>query len=119
VAVLDLDFEALVAAPRLSVEQQTVSRFPSSDIDLAFEVPEALAAQDVERAIRRSAGSDLRRLELFDVYRGSQVGEGKRGLGFRLRFQADDRTLTDAEVAGYRAAIVDTIESELGATLRG
>ena len=119
VAVLDLDFEALVNGPRLSLEQQAVSRFPSSDIDLAFEVPEALLAQEVEGAIRRSAGPDLRRLELFDVYRGSQVGDGKRGLGFRLRFQADDRTLTDAEVAGYRASIVDTIQSELGATLRG
>jgi phenylalanyl-tRNA synthetase beta chain len=64
----------------------------------------------------RSAGGDLLvRAELFDVYRAG----GHRSLAFSLRFQADDRTLTDAEVGDVRRAIIDAVQSSLPATLRG
>ncbi len=119
VAVVDVDFELLVSAARRSLEQQPVSRFPSSDIDLAFEIPDGISAEKVEVVIRRAGGDDLRRVELFDVYRGEQMGAEARGLAFRLRFQAADRTLTDAEVATYRVAIIGAVESDLGGTLRG
>ena len=56
-------------------------------------------------------------MELFDVYSGDQVGEAKKSLAFRLRFQAPDRTLTDEEVAERRAAIEAAL-SELGGQLR-
>ena len=62
-------------------------------------------------------GELLTRLELFDVYRGEQVGQGNKSLALRLEFQAPDRTLTDDEVAGVRALIEDRI-GELGGRLR-
>ena len=60
----------------------------------------------------------LDRWTLFDVYRGEQVGEGKKSLALRLEFRAPDRTLTDEEVASRRAEIARALE-EIGGTLRG
>jgi phenylalanyl-tRNA synthetase beta chain len=95
-----------------------VSRYPSSDIDLAFTVPETVAAGDVEATLRSSVGELLEWVRLFDVYRGDAVPEGTRSLAFRLRFQAQDRTLTDEEVAGLRHQAIDAVESAHAAKLR-
>ncbi len=119
VAWLDLDLRALQAAPRRSPIALDVSRFPSSDIDLAFVVDDAVAAGDVLATLRIAAGELLVDADLFDVYRGSGVPEGARSLGFSLRFCALDRTLTDAEVGERRAACIKAVEKGLGATLRG
>ena len=66
-----------------------------------------------------AAGELLEGIGLFDVYRGTQVGEGQRSLAFRLRFCAVDRTLTDQEVAALRARCIETVEARFGAQLRG
>ena len=66
-----------------------------------------------------AAGDLLADLSLFDVFRGAPVADGRRSLAFTLRFQADDRTLTDAEVAAVRTACIDAVQSNLSATLRG
>ena len=57
-------------------------------------------------------------MRVFDVYRGDQVGEGRKSLALRLEFRSSDRTLTDAEVAERRAGIRDAIAHETGGTLR-
>jgi phenylalanyl-tRNA synthetase beta chain len=119
VAWLDLDLAALHAAPRRSPTALDVSRFPSSDIDLAFVVPDDVAAGDVLRTLRESAGDLLVHADLFDVYRGTGVPEGNRSLAFSLRFCALDRTLTDAEVGERRAAVIAAVEKAHAATLRG
>ena len=94
------------------------SLFPSSDIDLAFEVDEGVPASAVEDAIRSAGGDLLWSVRLFDVYRGGGVAEGRRSLAFALRLQAADRTLTDADVARARQQIVDQVQATLAATLR-
>jgi phenylalanyl-tRNA synthetase beta chain len=116
---LDVDLEALLAAPRRPLEQAPVSRFPSSDIDLAFVVGAGVPAGAVEAAIRAAGGELLVGLELFDVYRGAGLPDGARSLAYRLRFCALDRTLTDADVATARAEVIAAVESATGATLRG
>lgn len=118
VAVVDLDLEVLWSAPRRPLEQQPVSRFPSADIDLAFAVPDSVSAAEVAATIADSGGSELVSLELFDVYRGEQVPAGSRGLAYRLRFQAPDRTLTDADVAARRNRIIASVTESHGAALR-
>ena len=119
VAWLDLSVEALLAATTRPIEQQPVSRFPSSDIDLAFEVKEEVAAGEVQATIAKEAGDLLVDLALFDVYRGSGVAEGARGLAYRLRLQAPDRTLTDKDVAEVRARVIATVTKAHSASLRG
>ena len=119
VAWIDLDVEAVLAAPTRPIEQQPVSRFPSSDIDLAFEVGEGVPAGEVQATIAREAGDLLVDLALFDVYRGPGVAEGTRGLAFRLRLQAPDRTLTDKDVAQVRDQVVKKVITVHQARLRG
>jgi phenylalanyl-tRNA synthetase beta chain len=119
IAWLDIDLTALQAAPRRSPVANDVSRFPSSDIDLAFVVPDDEAAGDVLATLTSTAGDLLVGAELFDVYRGAGVPESARSLAYRLRFCALDRTLTDAEVGERRAACIGAVEKAHRATLRG
>ena len=83
-----------------------ISRFPSSDIDLAFVVPDAVPAGRVEATLVQVGGELLESVQLFDVYRGESLGDGVRSLAYRLRFCALDRTLTDEEIGGLRAACI-------------
>ncbi len=117
VAYLEVDLGALFLAPRRSGAYRQISRFPSSDIDLAFEVGDAVSAAAVEATL--AGGHELVwSVGLFDVYRGAPVAEGSRSLAFTVRLQAVDRTLTDAEVAEARTALIGRVESAHAATLR-
>ena len=90
----------LLALEPAIAQWRPVSRFPSSDIDLAFVVARRRPGRRRSaRAIAGAAGELLADLELFDVYRGPGIDAGQRSLAFRLRLQAADHTLTDAEVA--------------------
>jgi phenylalanyl-tRNA synthetase beta chain len=118
VAVLEVDLEHLLALDHGNPQYRRVSRYPSSDLDLAFTVPDELPAAEVARALRDATAQAVSRLELFDVYRGPAVAEGYRSLAYRLRLQATDRTLTDADVADVRAKAV-AAAARVGAELRG
>ena len=118
VAVLELNTTVLLANEPKAPSWKPTSRFPSSDLDLAFETPESVTAEKVEKAIRQSAGGLLVDLALFDVYRGVGVRQGARSLAYRLRLQAPDRTLTDAETGEVRNKVV-AAAAKMGATLRG
>ncbi|HEV2811358.1 MAG TPA: phenylalanine--tRNA ligase subunit beta [Acidimicrobiales bacterium] len=118
VAWMELDLGRLLAAPRGAGAYRPVSRFPSSDIDLAFEVEDSTAAADVERTLRQAGGDLVAGVTLFDAYRGDQMGPGRRSLAWTIRFQAPDRTLTDEEVAAARSRLVDAVEGAHPATLR-
>jgi len=104
--------------PRRITVGGAVSRFPSSDIDLAFVVADRHAADAVANALRIAGGNLLESVHLFDVYRGTGIDDGFRSLAYRLRFCADDRTLTDEEVGGLRARCIDAVADDFGAVLR-
>ncbi len=70
------------------------------------------------RSSGRPAARLLSGLRLFDVYRGEQIGAGKKSLAYSLTYQAPDRTLTDAEVARVRQRIIRRLEQELEARIR-
>ncbi|MDX6585757.1 MAG: phenylalanyl-tRNA synthetase beta chain [Solirubrobacterales bacterium] len=86
--------------------------------DLAVVVPEDVPAERVRETVLSAGGELLRSAEIFDLYRGDQVGEGKKSLALRLEFRAQERTLTDEEVAPVRSAINDSLEG-IGGSLRG
>jgi phenylalanyl-tRNA synthetase beta chain len=117
VALLELDLSVLLAVEPKPVRWRATSRHPSSDLDLAFLLDEAVPAERLEKAIRQGAGGLLVGVELFDVYRGAGLADGSRGLAYRLRLQAPDRTLTDSDTAAVVAQVRAAAE-KLGATLR-
>ena len=119
VAYLEVDLDVLLALPHGPRAYRRFSTYPSSDLDLAFEVDDDVPASAVEDAIRSAGGELLWSVELFDVFRGAGIAPGRRSLAFRLRLQASDRTLTDADVAATREAVVAAVEAGFPATLRG
>jgi phenylalanyl-tRNA synthetase beta chain len=118
VAVLELDLTVLLANDAKVAMWTPTSRFPSSDLDLAFATPDSVTAEKVEKAIKQAAGALLVDVSLFDVYRGAGLAPESRSLAYRLRLQALDRTLSDRELTDLRAKVVAGV-AKLGATLRG
>jgi phenylalanyl-tRNA synthetase beta chain len=96
-----------------------VPAFPPMLEDIALIVDEEIPAAKVEHLIRQTGGKMLADVRLFDVYRGEQLGEGKKSLAYALTYQAPDRTLTDKEAAKIRKKIVKRLEYEIKAELRG
>jgi phenylalanyl-tRNA synthetase beta chain len=119
VAYLEVDLDQLLALPHGERPYRPFSPYPTSDIDLAFEVDDAVPASAVEDAILDAGGDLVWGVELFDVFRGAGLAEGRRSLAYRLRLQAPDRTLTDADVAVVRDAVIAAVERSLPASLRG
>ncbi|MCY4272614.1 MAG: phenylalanine--tRNA ligase subunit beta, partial [bacterium] len=119
VAWLEADLGALLAADRGLAPYRAPSRYPSSDIDLAFTVPDEVSADDVAATIARAGGELLASVVLFDVFRSAHLGEGRRSLAYTLRFEASDRTLSDAEVARFRQSCIEAVTAAHNAILRG
>ena len=109
----------LAAAQTSVVMHRDVTSFPSLRQDIAVVVGDDVAAGDVVAAARAAGGPLLSRVEVFDVYRGDQIGAGKVSLALHLVFQAPDRTLTDAEADHARGRHRDqsAAESQFAAEL--
>ena len=117
-AAFELDVDRLVErVPELIVYEDVIT-YPPVRQDLAFSVPEEVSAGDVVAAAREAAGPALREMRAFDVYRGDQVGPGRKSLAFRVAFQAPDRTLTDADAARLRERIIAALGDRFGAEIR-
>jgi phenylalanyl-tRNA synthetase beta chain len=117
VAAFEIDAGALAdLAPETAVYRD-VTGFPAVLQDIAVVVPDEVSAAQVEAAVRGGGGDLLDVVSLFDLYRGEQVGEGRKSLALRLEFRAADRTLTDEEVAERRDAIEASL-AEIGGKLR-
>jgi phenylalanyl-tRNA synthetase beta chain len=115
---LQVGLAELVAGSSSGLEQyEDVTTHPGVHEDLAIVVDEGLPAARVSEAVVSAAGELLRSARVFDLYRGKQVGEGRKSLALRLEFRAPDRTLTDAEVAERREAIKAAL-AEIGGSLR-
>ncbi len=118
VLVAEFDLSALRAAASTDYELASVPDVPPVLEDIALIVDESISAAKVEALIRQTGGKVLTGVKLFDVYRGEQVGAGKKSLAYSLTYQAE-KTLTDKEAADIRNKIVRRLERELGAQLRG
>ena len=117
VACVEINLSIVLGETPKVALAQVVSKYPSSDFDLAFTVPQTVAAGVLLKSLRQAAGNLLAELALFDIYRGKGVAEGSRSLAYRFRFQAPDRTLGDTEIADARARCIAAAQ-KLGAELR-
>lgn len=116
VAILEVDLTQFLAREPKPTQWKPTSRFPSSDLDLSFVVPDDIPAEKVEKAVRQGSAKFLVDLDLFDNYRRDDQ-PGVRALGYRIRLQAADRSLTEGDVAEVRRAI-EASATKLGAELR-
>ena len=122
VVMLEWDLDALLDAARAAdAEKQigTISNYPSIFEDLALVVDEAMPAQDVQRAIIDAGRPLVTQALLFDVYRGEQVGAGRKSLAFALTYQSPGKALDERDVEKLRSRIIKLVQKQLNATLRG
>ena len=115
---LEFDLDRLMPAWGVPGKVDSISVHPPVYEDLAIVVADHVPAVCIRDLIAQTGCPLVRSVVLFDVYRGEQVGAGRKSLAYRLTYQADDRTLTDQKVAKLRTKIVRRLEQELGATLR-
>jgi len=115
----DLDVQVLIQHMPERYEIQPVPSYPPVLEDLAFVVDESATVEMVTGLIRSAGGETVVAVRLFDVYRGAQVGPGKKSLAYSLTYQSSERTLSDQDVVLIRQRIIDRLEKELGARLRG
>jgi phenylalanyl-tRNA synthetase beta chain len=127
ICAMEIDVQALWELTGMDASQYgegtgtapRISSYPLATVDLAAVVDDDVPAAAVETALRLGAGELLEAIELFDVYRGAQLGAGKKSLAFALRLRAPDRTLTSAEVVAVRDAAVRAAAEATRAVLRG
>jgi phenylalanyl-tRNA synthetase beta chain len=114
----ELDLAKLLAAAPDEVRYTDVVSFPAVRQDLAFAVPEEVSAAELVDAAREAAGTELTEMRPFDLYRGEQLGEGRKSIAFAVSFQSPERTLTDEDAAALREKIVAALGKRFGAELR-
>ena len=114
---MELDLTAI--GTREVLPAPAISSYPSVNQDVALVVDEVVPASAVEAALISGGGDLLESVRLFDIYTGSQLGEGRKSLAYALTFRADDRTLTEDEASEWRTAAVDAAARAVGASLRG
>ena len=117
-SVFELDLAALAEATTGPVIYEDVVTYPAVKQDLAFVLDEDVPTGDVIAAMREAAGSQLRSVRLFDVYRGGQIAEGRKSLAFSVSFQSPERTLSDEDAVTLRTSIVDALAKRFSAELR-
>ncbi|HXZ88512.1 MAG TPA: phenylalanine--tRNA ligase subunit beta [Candidatus Binataceae bacterium] len=117
--LFELDLSQLIAygsLPRQTIE--TPPKFPAVRRDLALVIAEDVPADRVQKTILEISSPLLESAELFDVYRGSSIPQGKKSVALACRYRGKDRTLTDDEVNRLHAALVEAAKGRLGAELR-
>jgi phenylalanyl-tRNA synthetase beta chain len=119
VAAFEIDLDAVVARAETVPRYEDLTSFPELREDIAIVVDAGVPAATVLRTVREAGGGLLARAEVFDVYRGEQIAEGRVSLAIALTFRARDRTLADGDVAPVRERIVARLADELGGELRG
>ena len=93
-------------------------KYPSVTRDLSFVCQESVTVGQAEAVISAAGGKLLRNVKLFDIYRGANIGEGKKSLAFSLELRADDRTLTDTDSESVMSKVLDALQEKCGAILR-
>ena len=116
--LLEMDLERLFDQVPEVVSYTAIPRYPAAERDLALVVGADVASDRISEEIRRSGGTLLRSVRLFDVYMGEGIPEGKKSLAFSLTYQSPDRTLTSREIEEAQAAILAALGERFSARLR-
>ena len=118
VAAADLDMEKLYQLSPAKFSAAQITAYPPVIEDLAMIAPENVPSAEIVRVIRGAGGFLLKAVDLFDIFRGEQIGAGNKSLAYRLTYQAPNRTLTDKEVGKQRERIIAQLEKDLGVKVR-
>ncbi|MBR2621097.1 MAG: phenylalanine--tRNA ligase subunit beta [Clostridia bacterium] len=113
-----IDFDALYGHHGEEIEYKPLPKFPATTRDFSFVVDESLEVGTLIATMSRAGGKLVEGVSLFDIYRGPQIGEGKKSVSLRVSLRASDRTLTVEEADKVSSKILGAMEHQLGITIR-
>ena len=114
----EVSFTKLLSCQLPDATYVPLPKYPSVSRDLSLVCDENVTVAQAEAVITAAAGKLLRSVNLFDIYRGVGVPEGKKSMAFSLELRADDRTLTDSDSEGVVTKVLTALKEKLDATLR-
>lgn len=115
---MEINLDKLLLVPTGKPKYKEISKFPSIKKDIALVVDKNIQAEAVMKVIKKASGAFLSHIEVFDVYEGIGIEEGKKSIAYSLTFGVADRTLTDEEINPLLDKIVEATSKEFGAILR-
>lgn len=118
VYIAQIDVDKLVRYGKEDKKYVPVPKYPAVERDIAVIVDEDVEVGSIEKIITKKCRKILEEVKLFDIYRSDKLGENKKSIAYALTFRAQDKTLTDEEIAGAMETIVTDLQRELGAELR-
>jgi len=118
VYICELNLEALYAARRIMMDYKPLPKYPALERDFSFVCSEDTPAGIISREIKEMGGSVVESAELFDIYRGPQVGEGKKSVSYSVMLRANDHTMTDEEADTTVKKLLTKLSEKHGITLR-
>ncbi|GGA38168.1 phenylalanine--tRNA ligase subunit beta [Paenibacillus physcomitrellae] len=116
--VAEIKLESLFAAEYEAIEYRDLPRFPSVQRDIAVVVDQGVTAAELLKSIRENTGELLEHVNVFDIFTGSKLGEGKKSVALSLVYRHMERTLTDEEITEVHGRAVAGLEQTFGAELR-
>ena len=118
VYVAEINLSKLLDIKTGKMKYKEISKFPSIKKDIALVVDKGAKAGDMVKTIKQAGGSNLNNIEIFDIYEGKGIEEGKRSIAFSLNFSSFEKTLTDEEINPILEKIITAVEKEYKAVLR-
>ncbi|NFE74510.1 phenylalanine--tRNA ligase subunit beta [Clostridium botulinum] len=115
--IAELNLDALYESADMDRKYKALPKFPAVTRDIALLVEDSILVQEIEECIRKAGGNLVEKIELFDIYKGKQIPDGKKSIAYAICYRAD-KTLTDKEVNKVHDKILRSLEYKLGATLR-
>ncbi|RID86409.1 phenylalanine--tRNA ligase subunit beta [Peribacillus asahii] len=117
--VFELSFKALAEAEVAPIAYETIPRFPSITRDIALVVDSATKAGDIQSIIVEAGGALLKEVQVFDLYEGDKMEEGKKSIAYSLKYFDPERTLTDEDITKAHDKVLAAVKDQAGAELRG
>ncbi len=112
VYLIELPLQALYQYHSAKTEYKPIPKYPAVNRDLALVCAEEIYSGDIEAKIKKYAGKELESIRVFDVYRGSQVGDGKKSIAYSLSLRSADHTLADEEIDSIMTQILTGLEKD-------
>ncbi|MFT8348240.1 phenylalanine--tRNA ligase subunit beta [Clostridium saccharoperbutylacetonicum] len=116
--VAELDLDVLYESADMDKKYKVLPKFPAVTRDIALLVDDSLLVQEIDDTIKRAGGNLVEKVELFDIYKGKQIPEGKKSIAYAIWYRDENKTLTDKDVNKVHEKILKSLEYKLGATLR-
>jgi len=118
VNLFEIDFENLLPNIPPDIKYCVLPRYPSVQRDLALVVKEEILSEDIIKTIKSIDKKLIKKITLFDIFKGKQIGDGYKSLAYSVVFQAKDRTLTDQEVEKTYKKIREKLMVKFDAKIR-